>query len=179
MATAPAGAGYLCKGKYAVARADRLLPAFGEEPVCCRATTVRTGRTLVEGLLAMIGVVQVPSFSRRLSSRVKTPPDVWAYWRCNARDDLSRVYDLSLQGLFIETTNPRPVGVTVKIDFLVQEGQIRAEAIVRHVQPGKGLGLKLTAVAESDRPRLAQLMTRLRRPPQFRNTRYRGERPST
>ena len=112
-------------------------------------------------------VPQGPCFSRRLSSRVGTPQGVWVYWRCNGHDDLSSVSDLSLRGLFIETSDPRPLGAKAKIDFLVQEGQIRAEAIVRHVKPGTGLGLKLTALAEPDRPRLAALMTRLCRLPQF------------
>ncbi len=49
-----------------------------------------------------------------------------------------------------------------KLDFLVPEGQIRAEAIVRHIAPGKGLGLKFTAVTEQDSPHLAALLTRLR-----------------
>ncbi len=81
---------------------------------------------------------------------------------------MSSVGDVSLRGVFIETADPRPLGATVKIDFLVQEGQIRAEAIVRHAKPGAGLGLQLTALAEPDRPRLAALMTRLCRLPQFR-----------
>ena len=117
-------------------------------------------------------VPQGPCFSRRLSSRVGTPQGVWVYWRCNGRDDLSSVSDLSLRGLFIETSDPRPLGATAKIDFLVQEGQIRAEAVVRHVKPGTGMGLKLTALAEPDRPRLAALMTRLCRLPQFRSHLY-------
>ena len=112
-------------------------------------------------------VLQSHSFSRRLSSRVGTPEGVWVYWRCNGRDDLSSVSDLGPCGLFIETSDTRPLGATVKIDFLVQEGQIRAKAIVRHVKPCMGLGLKLTALAEPDRPRLAALMTRLCRLPQF------------
>jgi hypothetical protein len=33
-----------------------------------------------------------------------------------------------------------PVGAVATIDFLVQEGQIRAEAVVRHVKPTSGLG---------------------------------------
>ena len=117
-------------------------------------------------------VPQGPCFSRRLSSRVGAPQGVWVYWRCNGHDDLSSVSDLSLRGLFIETSDTRPLGATAKIDFLVQEGQIRAEAIVRHVKPGTGLGLKLTALAEPDRPRLAALMTRLCRLPQFRSHLY-------
>ena len=57
---------------------------------------------------------------------------------------------------------PRPVGATAKIDFLVQEGQIRADAIVRHVEPRDGMGLKFTAVPEADRAHLGMLITRLR-----------------
>jgi hypothetical protein len=49
-----------------------------------------------------------------------------------------------------------------KLDFLVQEGQIRAEAVVRHFEPSNGLGLKFTAVTEQDWPHLAALITRLR-----------------
>ena len=103
-----------------------------------------------------------PSFSRRKTSRVDTVESVSVYWRCNDRDDVSTVGDLSFGGLFIKTRAPRPVGAAATIDFLVQEGQIRAEAVVRHVEPGRGLGLQFTAVYEEDRPRLAGLMKRLR-----------------
>jgi hypothetical protein len=48
-----------------------------------------------------------------------------------------------------------------KLDFLVEEGQIRAEAVVRHIKPGNGLGLKFTAVTEQDWEHLAALLTRL------------------
>jgi len=50
-----------------------------------------------------------------------------------------------------------------KVDFLVQEGQIRAEAVVRHVKPGNGLGLKFAAVTEKDWGHLATLLTRLQK----------------
>ena len=69
---------------------------------------------------------------------------------------------MSLGGLFVETAKPRAVGSTAKVDFLVQEGQIRAEAVVRHVQTGHGLGLKFTALSDGDRPHLAALLSRLR-----------------
>jgi hypothetical protein len=100
--------------------------------------------------------------SRRLTSRVEAPGGVWVYWQCKGRDDVSRVRDLSLGGLFIETNQPCVPGVTAKLHFLVQEGQIRAETIVRHALPGLGLGLKFLAVSEQDRPQLVALMTRLR-----------------
>jgi hypothetical protein len=100
--------------------------------------------------------------SRRLSTRVENLQDVWVYWKCSGKEDLSRVRDLSMRGLFIETERTRPEGTVTSLNFLVQEGQIRADAIVRHAQPGAGLGLKFVAVGESDRPHLAALMTRLR-----------------
>jgi hypothetical protein len=54
------------------------------------------------------------------------------------------------------------VGEKTDLHFLVEEGQIRAEAVVCHVEPGRGLGLAFTAVREEDRSRLADLMKRLR-----------------
>jgi PilZ domain-containing protein len=84
-------------------------------------------------------------------------------WRSQGRDDLSAVRNLSVGGLFIETATPRPVGTTTKIDFLVQEGQIRADATVRHLKPATGMGLQFTVLPDADRARLGMLITRLRR----------------
>jgi len=100
--------------------------------------------------------------SRRHYSRVETPHEVWVYWNCKGRADTSRVRDLSMGGLFVETEKAREVDATIRLDFLVQEGQIRAEAVVRHAKPGSGLGLKFTALTEEDGPRLTALVTRLR-----------------
>jgi PilZ domain len=100
--------------------------------------------------------------SRRHYPRVETPNGVWVYWNCKGREDTSRVRDLSMGGLFVETEKAWDVHATIRLDFLVQEGQIRAEAVVRHVKPGGGLGLKFTALTEDDGPRLTALMTRLR-----------------
>jgi hypothetical protein len=70
---------------------------------------------------------------------------------------------MSMGGLFLETTENQATGTMSRLDFLVAEGQIRADAEVRHVRPGTGLGLKFTALSEQDRPKLAALLTRLRR----------------
>jgi hypothetical protein len=100
--------------------------------------------------------------SRRLNSRVESKNGVWVYWECNGDRDVSRVKDMSVGGLFIETPRKKGLGAAANLHFLVQEGQIRANAIVRHVKPGGGLGLKFKAVSEKDRPHLAALMRRLR-----------------
>jgi hypothetical protein len=69
---------------------------------------------------------------------------------------------MSLGGVFVETRTSRVLGSKVKLEFLVQEGQIRADSVIRRVEPGRGLALKFTAVSDQDRPRLATLMNRLR-----------------
>ena len=100
--------------------------------------------------------------SRRFTSRVETPAGVWVDWRCAGREDISQVRNMSLGGLFIETPKSRGLGSTVQLEFLVQEGQIRADAVVMRVEPGRGLGLKFTAVIDQDSPRLETLISRLR-----------------
>ena len=72
---------------------------------------------------------------------------------------------MSLGGLFVETPTPKGLGSLVNLEFLVEEGQIRADAVVRRVEPGHGLALKFTGVIDEDRSRLAALMNRLRQSP--------------
>ena len=74
---------------------------------------------------------------------------------------------MSMGGLFIETHQAQPSGTVTRLDFLVAEGQIRADAVVRHSKPGSGVGLKFTALTEQDRPKLAALITRLRQTQHF------------
>jgi hypothetical protein len=100
--------------------------------------------------------------SRRLTSRIASPSDLWVYWHSKRHGDLSRVHDLSIGGVFIETPQAIPVGEAIELNFLVEEGQIRAQAVVRHVKLGLGLGLKFTAIRAEDRPHLGALVRRIR-----------------
>jgi hypothetical protein len=70
---------------------------------------------------------------------------------------------MSMGGLFLMTPETQARGTMSRLNFLVAEGQIRADAEVRHARAGTGLGLKFTALSEQDRPKLAALLTRLRR----------------
>jgi hypothetical protein len=87
---------------------------------------------------------------------------VWVYWQCRGREELSRVRDISMRGIFIETPEAKPLGMNTKLNFLVEEGQIRADAAVRHVKPGEGMGLRFDAISDADRPHLMALIKRLR-----------------
>jgi hypothetical protein len=106
--------------------------------------------------------------SRRLTSRTAPPSDLWVYWHSKRHGDLSRVHDLSIGGFLIETPEAIPVGETIELNFLAQEGHIRAKALVRHLRPASGLRLKFTAIRPEDRPRLAALLTRIRAASQWR-----------
>jgi hypothetical protein len=49
------------------------------------------------------------------------------------------------------------------LDFLVQDGQIRVEALVRQIIVRRGVGLKFTAVRDADVAHLSALRDRLAR----------------
>jgi hypothetical protein len=62
--------------------------------------------------------------------------------------------------LFLETPRRRPKGDLVQVHFLVQEGQIRLDAIVAQTESKKGLGLKFQTVTTEDLPKLSTLINR-------------------
>ncbi len=101
--------------------------------------------------------------SRRLTSRVAGPSDLWVFWNCKKHDGLSHVLDLSVGGLCLSIGEAERMadGEQVHLNFLTPEGQIRTDAIVRHVRPER-LGVKFIAISEEDRAHLTTLMTRLR-----------------
>ena len=103
----------------------------------------------------------MPPPSRRLHTRIESRDRVWVYWECNGRRDLSRVRNLSVGGLFLETATLERIGAIAHLNFLVDEGEIRADGVVQHARTGGGLGLKFYAVSDKDRPNLAALMSRL------------------
>ena len=107
--------------------------------------------------------------SRRRTSRIPVSSDifndVWVYWESASGRDISRVKDLSPSGLFIETRARKSEGDMLNLHFLVQEGQIRAEAVVRHNTTGRGLGMKINSITTQDAPHMHRLLMRLREPP--------------
>lgn len=100
-------------------------------------------------------------YSRRVTPRVNADDRVYVFWFCNGRSDLSRVRNLNLGGVFIETGVGKDIGAPVELHFLVSEGQIRAKAIVSHAESGQGLGLKFTSLKDHDRLHFGALMKRL------------------
>lgn len=110
-------------------------------------------------------MAETASYYPRSVSRITASEALYAFWSCDGRDGLSRVRDLSLCGVFIESPVQQSFGAPVKLDFLAEEGQIRASAVVRYVKPGQGLGLKFIAIDNQDGQPLVSLVKRLRTSP--------------
>jgi PilZ domain len=102
--------------------------------------------------------------SRRRGKRVETPQGVWVLWRCGRTEDTSRVKDLSVGGLFVETSKTCPIDAAVELHFLVEDGEVRATATVRYVLPGSGLGLQFQAIRHDDQVRFSAMIKRLFQP---------------
>ena len=98
--------------------------------------------------------------SRRQHKRVETPEGLWAFWQCGRTEDTSRVKDLSVGGLFIETLKVCRVDAPVELHFLVEDGEIRATATVRFVKDETGLGLQFKTVRSEDQGRFSTMLKR-------------------
>jgi PilZ domain len=104
-----------------------------------------------------------PSKSNRRYPRIPTPKGVWVSWQHDGSQNVSRVRDLNVGGLFIETKTPPPVNASITLLFLVPEGEIRSSALVRNVTPAEGMGVQFVAMSQEHAVRLQSLFTRLLR----------------
>jgi hypothetical protein len=66
--------------------------------------------------------------------------------------------------VFYQHIEGLPVDATVKLNFLVEDGEITAEATVRYVKAGSGLGLQFKSVRSEDHVRFATMIKRLIKP---------------
>ena len=64
-------------------------------------------------------------------------------------------------GLFIRTPEPPPLGTLIQLLLDTSEGDIRARAEVLNNRPKVGMGVKIVAMEQEDRARLARWLKRL------------------
>jgi PilZ domain len=103
---------------------------------------------------------QPPRKTDRRYSRIATPKGVWVAWQDGARQEVSRVLDLNLGGLFVTTEHPSTVGTSISILLSVPEGEIRGRAVVRNIA-ATGMGVEFVELREQDSARLQRLIARL------------------
>ena len=102
-----------------------------------------------------------PSAKDRRYPRIGLPKGMRIAWQGRGLRTVARVVTLGLGGLFIDADNPPGVGEVIRVFFEVPGGDVRATAVVRDSQPGKGMGIEFAAMEPEPRARLQQLLRRL------------------
>jgi hypothetical protein len=97
----------------------------------------------------------------RRHQRVTTPKGVWVAWQNDKQQNVSRVRDLNIGGMFITTPTPLPPGTVLPLLMSVPEGEIRCKASVRNLVPGEGMGVQFTEINVENQTRLEKLVARL------------------
>jgi hypothetical protein len=99
--------------------------------------------------------------SARRYQRIALPKGMLVAWEAGDKRTVSRVATLGLGGLFIPTPAPPPVGEVVRLVFQLPGGEVRARALVRTSDIGKGMGVAFTWMNQESRAKLNQLLKRL------------------
>jgi len=97
----------------------------------------------------------------RRHQRIATPKGVWVAWQNDKQQQVSRVRDLNVGGMFIATPTPLPLGTVLPVLMSVPEGEIRAKATVRNFIAGEGMGVQFTEMSLENEMRLEKLVARL------------------
>ena len=82
-------------------------------------------------------------------------------WYGGGDSQVSRVKTLSRGGLFLAASAARPVGTKLTMLFEVPGGFVQAEAVVRNVLPGEGMGVEFVNVGPQAQALLDDLLRRL------------------
>ena len=109
----------------------------------------------------MQSVTEEPARPTRRYPRIFLPNGMPVSWYGGDLQLFSRVQTLGMGGLFISTTDPPPVGTKIRLAFEVPGGSVRADAVVRDIIPGEGLGVEFTQMALGDKFLLQKLLNRL------------------
>ena len=104
----------------------------------------------------------IPSvFGRRRFERITLPQGMNAAWYGGGDQQVSRVKNLCMGGMFLAVSHARVIGTTLKLVFMVPNGIVQAEGIVRSVVPGEGMGVEFIKMGPQDQALLEALLTRL------------------
>ena len=90
---------------------------------------------------------------RRRYARAKSP-GVLVAWQASSTRNVSRLETLCLGGMFVLTRQPPPVRSMVRLLLDLPLGEVRARAIVRRVNPMRGMGVEFVSMSQEDRARL-------------------------
>lgn len=92
--------------------------------------------------------------------RIRAPKGTWVAWKSLGKTTTSRMETMGLGGLYLHDANPPSEGSTIELLFNLPAGQVRARAIVRNTNPGKGMGIQFVQMQPEDRAKLHQFLSR-------------------
>ena len=104
---------------------------------------------------------ETPNAKRR-HPRIDLPKGMSVAWYGAGRQQTSRVKTLGMAGAFLSGNTLR-VGTELSLVFQVPGGVLQAEAVVRNIVIGEGMGVEFTKINPEGRILLEQLLTRLLR----------------
>ena len=104
---------------------------------------------------------ETPRATRR-HQRISLPKGMSVAWYGGGQQQVSRVKTLSMGGVFLGGSTLR-VDSDLTLVFEVPGGMVMAEAIVRNIVPGEGMGVEFTKMNPQSRDLLEELLTRLLR----------------
>jgi hypothetical protein len=99
----------------------------------------------------------------RRNQRISLPQGMSVTWYGSGQQQVSRVKTLSMGGLFLCGSITLRVGTDLTLVFEVPGGMVLADAVVRNIVPGVGMGVEFTKMNPQIRVLLEGLLTRLLR----------------
>jgi len=73
-----------------------------------------------------------------------------------------RLVDLSVDGIYIDTTSPLPEGSSIRIKFSLPGGHIvEVDGVVCYCQPSVGMGIEFTNLSPQDRAVIEEFVKKL------------------
>lgn len=111
--------------------------------------------------LPCLMTTETPCETQRRFQRISLPNGMSVAWYGGGDQQVSRVKTLGMGGVFLSGSRVKPVGTKLKLVFQVPGGIVQAEAIVRSVSTGEGMGVEFTEMNPQDRVLLERLLGRL------------------
>jgi PilZ domain len=105
---------------------------------------------------------ETPCVTRR-HKRISLPQGMTVTWYGNGQQQVSRVKTLSAGGLFLCGSVTLRVDSHLTLVFEVPGGMVLAEAVVRNIVAGEGMGVEFIKMNPETRVLLEGLLTRLLR----------------
>jgi PilZ domain-containing protein len=99
----------------------------------------------------------------RRHERILLPKGMTVAWYGGGQQQVSRVKTLGRGGLFLVGSIALAVGENLTLIFEAPGGIVQAEAVVRNIVPGEGMGVEFTKLNPQGQALLEKLLSRLLR----------------